>query len=154
MKENKPLSEHAAITRLMELCGRAEKSSFDIRKKLKDWGLEAKADQIIKRLTDEKFIDDVRFARAFIHDKIFINKWGKIKVKYLLRGQQISDGDIENALTSIDDEAYRKMIFCELQKKKNTMKKLSVFQQKSKLYGFGAQRGYEADLIRRFAESE
>jgi regulatory protein len=153
MKETRTIPENIAIDRLMQLCSRAEKSSYDIRKKLKEWGLVSKADQIIKQLTFEKYIDDGRYAKAYAHDKILMNKWGKIKVKYSLKCMQISDEDIDFAFDQIDDEAYSNMVFTELLKKKNTLKKVTLFQLKSKLFSFGTQRGYEPELIHRFTES-
>jgi regulatory protein len=153
MKKSNPIPENIAINRLMQLCSRSEKSSSDIRKKLSEWGLENRANPIIKRLTEEKYIDDARFAAAFIHDKIFINKWGKIKAKFMLRSQQISNENIDNALATIYDKSYREMIFGELQKKRLSLKKNTSFHIKSKLYAFGMQRGYEPDLIRRYIES-
>ena len=152
MNENKPLPENIAVSRLMQLCSRSEKSAYEVRRKLIEWGLEPQADRIIKRLTEEKYIDDARFAAAFVHDKIFINKWGKIKVKYMLKRLQISDTDIENALIALDEEAYRIMIFDELRKKQDTLKKYPLARVTSKLFSFGLQRGYETDIIRRFNE--
>ncbi len=153
MKKNQPITESNALNRLMELCSRSEKSSYDIRKKLKEWGLEDKIDAILKKLVKEKFIDNSRFALAFAHDKILINKWGKIKVEYLLKKQQIQRADIAHAFGAINDNEYREMIFMEMQKKKVSLKDSSCMLIKSKLYAFGVQRGYEPDLIRAFVES-
>ncbi len=154
MKEKKSVTEVEALNRLMQLCSHSEKSSFEVRKKLKEWGLEGKADNILKKLINDKFIDDTRYAAAFVHDKIRINKWGKIKVNYLLKGQQLKHNDIDQALNSIDNEEYREMVFEELQRKRKSIKTSSFLQMKSKLYAFGAQRGYESDLIHRYFESE
>jgi regulatory protein len=154
MKELNPISEATALSRLMQICSRAEKSAFEIGKKLKEWGLEAKADQIINKLVREGFIDDTRFAIAFSKDKIVLNKWGKIKVRFLLKGYHIPDKDIRQALDRIDDQQYQDIVFAELDKKKSSLKKYPVLQLKSKLYAFGAQRGYEPDLMHRYFELE
>jgi regulatory protein len=153
MKGEKTISENTALSRLMKICSRSEKSSYDIRKKLNEWGLEAKAEQIIKKLVEEKYIDDIRFAAAFSHDKIFLNKWGKLKVSYLLRSQHISTENIQRVFELIDDHAYCDMLFEELKKKTSSLRKYNALQKKTKLYAFGIQRGYESDLIRRYFES-
>jgi regulatory protein len=152
MKANKTISEKTAISRLMRLCSRSEKSACEIRRKLTDWGLEKEAGRIIKHLTVEKYIDDSRFATAFVHDKIFINKWGKMKARYLLKQHQIPEFVIGSVLNAVDAEAYRSMIFGELTKKKNTLIKYPASQITLKLLRFGSQRGYEIDLIRSFTE--
>jgi regulatory protein len=154
MKEKKFVTEKIAISRLMQLCSRTEKSTCEIRKILARWGLEQEADRIIKHLSDEKYIDDSRFATAFVHDKIFINKWGRMKVKYLLKQQQISESVIVSVLNAVDPAAYRSMIFNELTKKKNMLKKYPTSQITLKLFRFGSQRGYELDLIHRFTEKK
>jgi regulatory protein len=153
MKDNQAITENNALVRLMELCSRSEKSSFDILNKLKEWGLENKAESILKKLKKENYIDDTRYATAFVHDKILFNKWGKIKVSYLLKRQGMHQTDIDLALEAINDNEYQGMIFSEMQKKKVSLKSSSSLLMKSKLYNFAAQRGYEPELIRTFFES-
>jgi regulatory protein len=153
MKEHLPINENNAIQRLRDICSRSEKSGYEIRKKLKEWGLESKTEAIIKLLEEENFIDDMRYSHAFAHDKIFINKWGKIKVAYLLKMQHIHSNNINEVLKSIDEDEYEKMISSELEKKKLTFKKTPPDQVRFKLYRFGAQRGYEQGILHRIIDS-
>jgi len=144
------LSENDALNRLMDLCSRAEKSEYDIQKKLTEWGLEDKAEKIISVLKNDKYLDNSRFARAFTIDKIRFNKWGKFKVKYLLKCKKISDKDVQDALDTIDYNEYRTIVFEELKKKKKSLKMNDPFKIKTKIYTFGNQRGYESELIGEF----
>ena len=58
------------------ICARSEQVST-IRTRLLKWELgEAEAAKIIKRLVDEKFIDESRYAGFFVRDKARFNKWG------------------------------------------------------------------------------
>ena len=79
MKRSPAPSKKEALLRLMKLCSRSEKSTYEIKMKLKNWGLETHAKEIIDQLQKENFLDDSRYARAFVHDKILLNKWGRIK---------------------------------------------------------------------------
>lgn len=153
-KFKKTGSEAKALSRLMELCSRSEKSAFEIRQKLKQWGLDSKTDSIITKLKSEKFIDDLRFALAFSHDKFRINKWGKIKIRYQLQSHQIPDNKIYEALSQIDDEEYLRMIVEEMAKKNQSLKISDRFQRKARLYAFGNQRGYESEFMQRFFDKE
>lgn len=144
------IPETLALNRLKELCSRSEKSEHDINKKLADWGLEDKSERIISALKSEKYIDNTRYARAFAVDKMHLNKWGKYKIKLLLKSKKISDSCITEALSAINDEEYHKMIFAELYKKKKSMKKMDSYVLKSKIYSFGNQRGYESEIISNF----
>ncbi|MGD2035559.1 MAG: regulatory protein RecX [Bacteroidales bacterium] len=147
-------SEKEALVNLTELCSRSERSSFEVRQKLIQWGLESKADRIIETLKKEKFIDDVRFAKAFTNDKIKINKWGRIKIRYLLSKYNIPEQIIEEGIASVDEEAYRDMVEDELDKKNRSLKIPDRFKRKARLYAFGNQRGYEPEMMYRFFGSK
>ena len=62
------------------LCSRSEHCSFDIQDKLMLWGLSSEdALLVISKLIEEKYLDDERFARAYVKDKFRFNHWGKQK---------------------------------------------------------------------------
>ena len=65
------ITEKQALSKLMALCARSEHSSGDMLQKMRLWGLdEAAQARIMERLVSGKFIDDERFTRAFVNDKI------------------------------------------------------------------------------------
>ena len=79
------LTEQEAFLRLATLCAQAEHCEKEMRDKMKRWELdETTQDKIIERLTKERYIDDERYARAFVKDKIRYNKWGRRKVEQAL----------------------------------------------------------------------
>ena len=153
MKKQNNISKSAALIQLMKECSRSEKSPFDIEKKLKSWGLEQHADDIIEKLRMEKFLDEKRFTKAFIHDKIWINKWGRIKIRFLLLQHKIPQSIVDEELQSFDLKSYKQLVWNELAKKKLSLKNMKPLQVKSKLFSFGYQRGYETDQIREFYET-
>jgi regulatory protein len=153
MSGTKKITYKEALDRLMYLCSRAEKSSYDIRKKLTEWQLDNEGDKIIDFLSKENYIDESRYTRAFVTDKIRFNKWGIVKVRYFLKSKQINTLEIEKAIGMIDYEEYKKMVFTELLIKKNILKIKDFYKLKAKLYAFGNQRGYESNLINEFIES-
>jgi len=139
-----------ALNRLMDLCGKIEKSPREVEKKLKEWGLEGQTESILAELMKENFLNSRRFATSFAHDKVKFNKWGKIKIRYALKSHQIEPSVIEAALEEIDRESYTIMIHDEMEKKFKTLRETIPFRIKSKLYSFGNQRGYEADIMNRY----
>jgi len=152
MKKSSSITKQEAIARLMKLCSRAEKSSFEIELKLKTWGLQHQSEEIVNLLRKENFLNDGRFVKAFVHDKIIINKWGRIKIKYYLLKSRIPGDIIEKELNSIDIQKYHKIITEELNRKKLSLNNLPSRRQKAKLFAFGNQRGYEMEYIRDFIE--
>jgi regulatory protein len=153
MKPKPGISVKVALERLMKLCSTTEKSSYDIRKKIHDWGLDEASGTLIGLLKRDRFIDDQRFAIAFAKDKIFFNKWGIFKVRFLLQTKQIAAEQINKAIAAIDMKAYREMVFDELRKKQKSLKAGDPYSQKIKIHTFGAQRGYERELINEFFDS-
>ena len=76
------LSEQEAFLRLATLCAQAEHCEKEMRDKMKRWELdEAIQEKVISHLRKERYIDDERYARAFVKDKIRYNKWGRRKIE-------------------------------------------------------------------------
>ena len=146
-------SANEAYTKMMELCSHSEKSAYDVRLKLIKWGLEEEADKIIEQLRTESYIDDARFARAYTKDKFRFNKWGRIKIRYMLKRLDFEKEVIDAAFSDIDPSEYRQMVFAELGKKKRSTRTNNPWQQKAKIHAFANLRGYENDLVNEFFES-
>ncbi len=92
--EQKPktVSESQALSRMANLCARREYCVFDIETKLKRYDLDKETiENIIAHLIKEKYIDEVRYTRGFIKDKIRFNRWGKTKIEYALRQKRVPD---------------------------------------------------------------
>ena len=89
-------------------CVRQEQYTKFIKQKLRKKFNASKADieEIVKWLKSIKILDDSRFANAFVHDKIFLSKWGINKVVAGLRYRNISDEVIMKAVLSFDQDKY------------------------------------------------
>lgn len=88
------------------LCARAEKAPSEIRQKaIRDWRLEPDdADRLVEELTKEGFINEERYARAFVNDKFKYAHWGKAKIAAALRQKGIDSELIDSALAEVVDE--------------------------------------------------
>ena len=105
-KVTKPKREKTpeeALSALMRLCARAERSQGDARRLLRGWGIrEAEAERIVERLVRERFIDDTRYAEAFVREKLRLSGWGAYKIRTALRRKQIAPETIDAALAQSD----------------------------------------------------
>jgi len=129
-------------------CSREEHCISEIHKKLTYYNLSEKdKTEIVNYLKQEKYIDEFRYASAFVNDKFRFNKWGKFKISYELKKKQIPDIIISETIENIPEEDYRNMLNNELSNKLRTLPKLSNYELKAKLYRFAAGRGFENDLI-------
>jgi regulatory protein len=140
--------QHDAFQKAAFLCSKAEKCSGDILKKLASWGLDdGDAAIVLKQLVEEKYVDDERYARSYVHDKFRFNKWGKIKIAYQLRANRVNPGVIDAALSMIDDEAYFETLVALVSEKNKSIKAVNPYDRKAKLIRFAQSRGFEMDLI-------
>jgi regulatory protein len=147
------MTEKEALNLAMKLCSKKEYASGEMHSKLTEWEVEEEtAEKIISQLIGEKFIDDRRYCRAFVNDKLKFSKWGKIKISYMLRQKKVSDGLIREALEAIEPETYQKILFEELTKKAKTIKAASDYEFKGKLIQFAASRGFEYEVAAKMAE--
>ena len=137
-----------ALSYTMDLCSRQEKCSSEIMEKLKKFKVqEASMVKVLQTLKKEGFIDESRYAGMFVRDKLRINRWGKIKIQYMLSAKRIPDEIIRDALDGIDDQNYLEILKEELSKKQKSVKAENPFEVRNKLARFAQQRGFESGLI-------
>ena len=103
----KDMTEQEAYLQLAALCAQAEHCQQEMRDKMRRWELdETVQNRIVTRLVKERYVDDERYARAFVKDKIRYNKWGRRKVQQALWQKHI-DADIQQqVLDEIDEIEY------------------------------------------------
>ena len=78
-------TEQEALLRLSSLCSRSEHSSGEMRDKLRRWGVDSEtSERVVARLVSERFVDDERFCRFFVRDKIRFDRWGRRKIEQAL----------------------------------------------------------------------
>ena len=136
-----PTNTQDAYIRASYLCSKQEKCSADILEKLKLWGFEkTDAETVIKKLIDERFIDNRRFAAAFVREKLNINKWGRKKISFMLKSKSIDQDIIDECLEEFASEGYSESLVDLLAKKKRTAKFKDVYDLKIKLLRFGFSR--------------
>lgn len=137
-----------SLSKAMALCSRREYCPEDIRLKLQSWGLgENDTENVIGILTKENFLNENRYAEAFVKDKFNYNKWGKVKIKAHLKMNKIPAEIISNALNSIDDELYRKTLSDLIATHRRGIKAKNQYDLKGKLLRFGLSKGFESDLL-------
>lgn len=136
------------LERARTYCSRQEVCRSDMENKLQQWKAEEEfIPRILKTLEEEHFVDNGRYARSYARDKIRFNKWGKGKIRYMLRQKQISDEHISGALEEIPAEEYESMVMEELQRKRKGIKAKNRYDLLGKLQRFAYQRGYENDFV-------
>lgn len=138
------------LERMANYCSRAEHCEQDIWDKLR--GCEISADEkreIVEWLIKERFVDNSRYARAYVKDKFQFNKWGRKKIWMMLKAKSIDDDVIHEALTEIDDEKYIEVLRELIDSQRKKIKGKSEYEVKGKLYNYALSRGFEGGIISR-----
>ena len=145
----KEITEQEAFLQLATLCAQAEHCEKEMRDKLKRWDIDESAQgRIIQRLISERYIDDERYARAFVKDKIRYNKWGRRKVQQALWLKQIDPDIQQRVLDEIDEKEYLDVLRPLLHQKRKTIKGQNDYELNQKLVRFALGRGFTFDIIR------
>lgn len=151
----KQITEQEAYLRLASLCAQAEHCQYEIREKMRRWELGEEAQtRIMERLVKERYIDEMRYARAFVKDKVVYNKWGRRKVEQALWQKQIDDDIRQRVLEEVDDETYVSVLRPLLKQKRKSTKAGSEYEMNQKLVRFALGRGFTFDIIRQCIDLE
>lgn len=149
------MTEQEAYLQLAALCAQAEHCQQEMRDKMKRWEIdETVQNRIIARLVKERYIDDERYARAFVKDKIRYNKWGRRKVQQALWQKRIDDDIQRRVLDEIEEKEYLDVLRPLLKQKRKTIKAQSDYELNQKLMRFALSRGFTFDIIRQCIDVE
>lgn len=148
IQKEKVISEKQAFTRMARLCSQKEYSSFDISQKLYRLNFTSKEiENIVNRLIEENFINDERFVRSYIGDKLKFNKWGKKKIELTLKQKKIPQGIIYKVFKEYSASELNKSLESVLEKKWKSVKGATDNEKKGKLIRYALGRGFEMKEI-------
>ena len=143
MNNQKEITEQQALSKLMTLCARSEHSSGEMLQKMRLWGISDEAQaRIMERLIKEKFVDDERYTRAFVNDKIKYNQWGRRKIEQALWAKGVDREIQQRILDAVDEEEYIKVLRPLLKSKNRSIEARNEFERQMKLIRFAQSRGY------------
>ena len=123
--------------------------------KMHRWGMSDEAQaRVIARLASERYVDDERYARAFVLDKIRYNKWGRRKVEQALWMKHIDKDIQEQVLGEVGAEEYLRVLRPLLQQKRRSVKASNDYELNQKLVKFALGRGFTFDIIRQCVDGD
>ena len=93
-------------------------------------------------------MDDERFARAFVKDKVRYNKWGRRKVEQALWQKHIDETVRQQVLDEVEDDEYIRVLRPLLQQKRRSLKASNDYELNMKLIRFAISRGFTMDIIK------
>lgn len=148
-------SENDAYLTLAALCAQAEHCQYEMLEKMRRWELSEDAQvRVMAKLIKERYVDDERYAQAFVKDKIRYNKWGRRKVEQALWQKRIDEDIRKRVLDEVDSDEYLSVLRPLLKQKRKSIKAVNDYELNQKLMRFALGRGFTFDIIRQCIDVE
>lgn len=145
------MTENELLNRAEVYCSAAERCRCEVVLHLKDRKTGEVPDsgmqeRILDSLERNGYLDERRYARAYVHDKFAFSGWGRIKIRIALAGKKIPSPIIDEALDVIDETEYSAKLRDLLAAKQRNVTARNDYERSVKLVRFAAQRGFEPEL--------
>lgn len=148
-KRTKTYTPLQAKQKAESYCAYQERAQQEVRDKLYSWGLhQDEVENIIAQLIEDNFLNEERFAKAYVLGKFRMKGWGKIKIKMHLKAKRVSEPLIRIALREINSEEYEETIDKIIEKRIKIPINKITRTERQKLFNYLLSKGFEADIIR------
>ena len=148
MDLSKTYTVDEAQKKLEHYCAYQERCHKEVRQKLRDMRMIPEAiDKIVVHLIEHNYLNEERFAKAFVRGKFRIKKWGKKRLVRELKFRDISKYSMDVALKEIDPDAYLQTLDELVLKRINQVKETNSYKKKKKVADYLLYRGWESHLI-------
>ena len=145
---SKKYTLHEVQKKLEHYCAYQERCHAEVRAKIHTYQVYGQnLEEIISHLIQENFLNEERYAKAFVSGKFRIKHWGKTKIIQALKSKNISPYLIDKAIQQIDEETYTQTLKKLLVRKSRLLKEPDTYHLKQKLFKYAYQKGYSTDLI-------
>lgn len=142
------MTQKEALQKMAKYCAYQERCQSEVRQKLKSFSLcEEEIESIICELIDQNFLNEERFAKAFVRGKFNQKDWGKNKIKQHLFQKEISAYCIKKGLEEINESDYLDTLERLAHRKKGTLKFSNQFNLNQKVARYLIGKGFESDLV-------
>ncbi len=142
-----------ARVKLATYCAYQERCQQEVRNKLAERGIFGdEAEELIVHMIEENFLNEERFAQAYVRGKFRIKKWGRNRILNELKFRKISEYCIKSGFKEIDAEEYWEEILRQVEKKYLLNVALDSYKRKTKTYTYMIGRGFESELVQEALE--
>ncbi|PIE48871.1 MAG: recombinase RecX [Flavobacteriales bacterium] len=137
------------LQKMQRYCAYQERCHQEVEHKLRSYPLTKNArDEILLKLLEDNFLNEERYAKAYVSGKFKIKKWGKNRLKAELKKRNISSYNIKNALSQIDQTTYEASFYQLALKRYKQLENIkAVSEKKKKFADYLFYRGWESQLV-------
>lgn len=153
-KTPKELSIIEARQKIYAYCAYQERTHQEVKNKLFQFGLHSnEVDELLSHLIIEGYLNEERFARAFVGGKFRVKKWGRLKIMHELEARGLTSNCIRSGMKEIDESDYIKTLTSILTKKAELLSDKEHFTKREKLAKYGIQKGFESELVWKYVKN-
>ena len=146
----KEMTQKQAFARLSAACARTEHSSGEMLQRMRRWQMdEEDSRQVLDALVEARFVDDARFARTYVDDKVRFNKWGPKKIEQGLLQKGVDRAVAREAVAAVGDDTFEQILAPLIQAKARTIKARSPYEHRYKLMAYAIGRGFTPQMAAR-----
>lgn len=150
MMTKKKKTESEVLSLLQARCSRAEYCTYDVYNYIHKFQLTEDAEKrIVQKLVEQDYINEVRYAHAFVRDKFRFNRWGSNRIRQELLKRKINSNVIDDALSYIDDEKTTETLKQLIETKRRSLRGRNQHEIDAKLMRFALARGFSYEQIRK-----
>ncbi|TDU43698.1 regulatory protein [Gelidibacter sediminis] len=148
MQSQKTYTVEEAYKKMERYCSYQERCHKEVIQKLYTMRMIPEAvDHIVVQLLQDNYLNEERYAKAFVSGKFRIKKWGKQRLKRELKQKDIGKTLIIMALNTISDQEYLETFHALAEKKAETIRETNPLKKKKKLADYLFYRGWEIHLV-------
>jgi regulatory protein len=134
--------------KMARYCAWRERCTGETTEKLRESGAtEKQVKEMIRWLTEENYLDDARFAHAFVRGKFLNNYWGRLRLHAELNHRKLPQAIIHEALASIDTDIYLETVQNLAGKKWAELKENDAFIKRQKTAAYLISKGFEPAIV-------
>ena len=146
--ESTPSSYGDAKADLERYCAYQERCQSEVERKMEGMGLRPdERDELLVDLITSGFLNEERYAKAFVRGKFRSNKWGRYKIRQGLKTKRVSVECIAVGLQEIDEDEYMNVLRDLMEQKARSVKDKNTYTRNRKIANYLLQKGFESELV-------
>jgi regulatory protein len=147
--QKKRLTKEQALQKLHHYCSYQERCHTEARNKLFELGISKNDhDEMIRELVRENYLNEERFAKAFVVGKFKMKEWGRKKIRQALKEKRVDHDVVEKALKKISEKDYLEILQKLAKEKYASLKEEQNPIRRKKTMDYLRQKGYEEGMIK------
>lgn len=142
------MTQKEGLEKMAKFCAYQERCQSEVKTKLYGTGLSSdEIDNIICELIEQDFLNEERFAQAYVRGKFRHKSWGKVKIKQHLVQKGISSYCIKKGFQEIATADYYNKLHTLIEKKSKTLTEENPFLRNQKLARYLIGKGFESEIV-------